>query len=267
MTAPPPSQTPTARLVNLQGGLNFRDLGGYETSDNGIVARGRVYRSATLHRLTAVDLATIQRLGLRVVYDLRTEAERERAPSVHPDGIRCELLPIGGTAAKTMELTDLFADGRLSDLPSDFLVRGYDTMVEAGAPSFGRLLTKLAEPDGTPGVFHCTAGKDRTGISAALLLSVLGVDEATILDDFELSAIYYTEPQMARVRLRLVDSDIDVARYRALFGAPRTAMATLLATIREGYGSVEAYLQQAAGVGPELFTQLRERLVETPDIR
>jgi protein-tyrosine phosphatase len=255
------------RVIALQGGANFRDLGGYDTTDGGRVRWGLVFRSAALHRLTATDLVTIERLGLRVVYDLRGAQERDVAPSMLPDGVRCELLPVDGTGAETKELTDLVLEGKLADVPPDFLVRIYEAMAEVAAPTFGRLLTRLADPDGVPALIHCTAGKDRTGMSAALLLSVLGVDEEAIVDDYELSAAHYTDRQVARLRLKLADAGIEVDRYRAVFGAPRHAMATLLATLRERHGSVEGYLQDEAGVAPEVFTELRARLVEVPDVR
>ncbi|MCK9931189.1 tyrosine-protein phosphatase [Frankia sp. Mgl5] len=250
------------RLVRLEGAVNVRDLGGYPTMDGGRVRWGRVYRSAALHRLTAADLATVEQLGLRVVYDLRTEAEIERAPSLLPGGVRCERLAIGGSAARTRELTDLVVAGRLAEVPPDFLTRVYDAMAETGAPTFGRLLTGLAEPDATPALFHCTAGKDRTGVAAALLLSLLGVDEAVILDDFELSAVHYTDPKMARLRRRLDGTDVDVERYRAVFGAPREALGTLLAALTERHGSVQGYLEEAAGTAPDLPERLRAQLVE-----
>ena len=249
------------RLVRLQRGRNFRDLGGYRTDGGGRVRWGLVFRSASLHRLTVADLATLDRLGLRVVFDLRGEEERDRGPSVLPDGVRCEVLPIGGTAAKTKELTDLVLEGRLGDVPPDFLVRIYDAMVDVAAATFGRLMTRLADPDGLPALFHCHAGKDRTGIGAALLLSVLGVDEQTVLDDFELSGIHYTEHQLATVQAKLAGTGVDVERYRAVFGAPRHAMATLLDSLRDRYGSVETYLEDEAGVDHEIFAQLRARLV------
>ena len=250
------------RVIALEGGANFRDLGGYGATDGGRVRWGLVFRSAALHRLTASDLVAIERLGLRVVYDLRAEAERDGAPSLLPDGVRREWLPIGGTAAQTKELTDLVLEGKLAEVPPDFLVRIYEGMAEVAAPTFGRLLTGLAEPDGSPALIHCTAGKDRTGMGAALLLSVLGVDEETILDDYELSAAHYTDHQVARLRAKLADAGIDVAHYRAVFGAPRHALAALLATLRERHGSVEGYLQDEAGVAPEVFEQLRARLLE-----
>ncbi len=249
------------RLVSLERGRNFRDLGGYRTAAGGRVRWGLVFRSASLHRLTAADLTTLDRLGLRVVYDLRGDEERDRAPSVLPDDVRCELLPIGGTAAKTKELTDLVLAGRLADVPPDFLVRIYDAMIDTAATTFGRLLTRLTDPDGLPALFHCHAGKDRTGIVAALLLTVLGVHDNTVLDDYQLSGIHYTEHQLAAVQTKLAGAGVDAERYRAVFGTPRHAMATVLATLRERHGSVEAYLHDAAGVDLAVFAELRARLV------
>jgi protein-tyrosine phosphatase len=244
--------------------MNFRDLGGYRTAGDGRVRWGMVFRAGTLHQLTGADVATIGRLGLRVVYDLRGDEERDRSPSVLPDDVRCELLPIGGTAAKTKQLTDLVVEGRLADVPPDFLVRVYEAMAESAAPTFGRLLTRLADPDSMPALIHCTAGKDRTGMGAALLLSVLGVDEETILDDYALSATHYTDRQLETLRVRLSNLGIDAERYRTVFGAPRHAMAALLAILRERHGSVEGYLGDEAGVTPDVLTELRARLVEVP---
>ncbi len=252
-----------SRLVVLQGGSNFRDIGGYASAGGGNVRWGRIYRSAALDRLTGADLVAVGRLGLRVVYDLRGEEERQRAPSLLPEGISSQSLPIGGAAAKTRELTDLLVEGRVEALPPDFLERIYEGMAESAASTFGRLLTGLADPAGTPALIHCTAGKDRTGMSVALLLSVLGVSETDILDDYELSAVHFTEGMIARLKLR--DPDLDLTRYMPVLGAPRSAMASLLVMLRRRYGSVEGYLVGEAGVSPAVLVQLRAQLVEVND--
>ena len=253
------------RVIPLEGGTNFRDLGGYATQGGGRTRWGLVFRSAALHRLTDRDLAATARLGLRVVYDLRADAEREVAPSRLPGGVRCEWMPIEGAASRTKELTDLVLEGRLAEVPLDFLERIYEAMAEFAAPTFGRLLTGLADPEGSPALIHCTAGKDRTGVCAALLLSVLGVETPSILDDYELSAAHYTDVQVARSRQQLDEAGIDIERFRAVFGAPRHALASLLATLRERHGSIERYLEREAGVAPEVFDALRARLVEVPE--
>ncbi len=252
------------RRLPLEGVANFRDLGGYRTAGGGQTRWGLVFRSDAPNRLTGADLAAIATLGLRVAYDLRMDEERSLAPSALPSSVRRELLTMGGSAGKTREITDLFVTGQLTRLPDDFLVQVYRAMAEQEAPSFGRLLTGLAEPGALPALIHCTAGKDRTGMGAALLLTVLGVDEATVLDDYELSAVYYTEGQMAKLRERLADAGLDPETFRPLLGTPRHAMAEVLALLRERHGSIGDYLVQEAGMAPETLARLRDRLVEPP---
>lgn len=250
------------RLVPLEGTFNFRDLGGYRTDGGGRTRWGLVFRSDALHRLTTEDLAVIGRIGLRVVYDLRRDAERERAPSALPDDIRRELVSIGGEAGETKEILDRILDGEFEAIDDEFLVDAYVRMADSAATTFGRVLTGLTDPDGLPALFHCSAGKDRTGMTAALLLSVLGVDESTVLDDYELSAAYYTEQQMDRVRPTFEEAGIDLERFRGLFGAPRRAMSTLLDTLHARHGTIERFLVDVAGVAPEVIDDLRARLVQ-----
>src|SRR5438067_7915326 len=137
------------RLVPLEGASNFRDLGGYPTKDGGHTRWGLVFRSDALHRLTVEDAAVVGRLGLRVVYDLRRDAERERMPSVElPDGdVRRVLLAIGGASGETREITDRIYDGELTAIDDDFLVDVYQRMAENDAPTFVTLLTWLTDPD------------------------------------------------------------------------------------------------------------------------
>ncbi|WP_225839709.1 tyrosine-protein phosphatase [Streptomyces sp. NK08204] len=249
------------RVVPLEGASNFRDLGGYRTKDGGRVRWGLVFRADAPDQLTAADVAAVGRLGLRVAYDLRTDDERAKAPSALPAEVRRELLAIGGDASRANPLGDLFRSGRFDAVPDDFLHRVYLDMGEQDALVFGRVLTGLAVPDGAPALIHCTAGKDRTGLAAALLLSVLGVDDATVLDDYTLSRLYFTEQRMARLLPRLAEMGLPPERYHTVFGAPRHAMETTLAKLRGRYGSVENYLIGRAGVAPRTIAALRARLV------
>ena len=255
------------RVLALEGATNFRDLGGYPTADGGRTRWGRVYRSDAPHRLTEADLATVGGLGLRCVYDLRTEPERAHSPSVLPDGVPCVPLPIGGGAAETSGIGPLVLEGRFAEIPLDFLSRVYRAMIVHNAAEFGRLLAALADPSRLPALVHCTAGKDRTGLGSALLLTVLGVDEETVLDDYELSAAHYSAPRMARMRERLAEAGIDEERYLAVFGASREAMAGALAWLREEHGSVERYLLDRAGLSPRVLDDLRKHLVEPAPAR
>lgn len=164
-------------------------------------------------------------------------------------------------ASRATPVGDLFRNGQVSAVPDDFLHRVYLDMGEQDALVLGRVLTGLAAPDGVPAVIHCTAGKDRTGLASALLLSVVGVDDATVLDDYTLSRVYFSESRMARLMPKLTRLGLDEERYRAVFGAPRHAMAATLDKLRESYGSVEDYLVGRAGVTPGTIEALRARLV------
>jgi protein-tyrosine phosphatase len=252
------------RLVPLEGAANFRDLGGYRTSDGGRTRWGLVFRSDALHALTVEDVALVSRLGLRVVYDLRRDAERERMPSVElPEGdVRRVLLAIGGSAGETREITDRIFSGEFEAIGDDFLVDAYQNMAEHDAPTFASLLTGLTDPDGLPALFHCTAGKDRTGMSAALLLSVLGVDEQTVLDDYVLSTTVYSDRRMEQLRPRFERHGVDIERFRSLFTAPRHAMESLLAVLHERHGGVDRFLVDAGGLAPEVLDELRTVLVQ-----
>jgi protein-tyrosine phosphatase len=249
------------RMLRLDGAGNFRDLGGYRTVDGRWTRWGRVFRSDALHRLSTADQVVVGRLRLRVVYDLRTEEERTRAPSALPAELRRELLTVGGDAAHVTALGDLFSPGGPDGSPDDFLVRAYQGMVANDAPTFGRLLRGLATTHGVPALFHCTAGKDRTGMGAALLLSALGVDERTVLDDYALSQAWLTERRMARLRPRFTELGMTEDRIHSVLGAPRHAMATALHALRERHGSIESYLVNQGGVTPDLLETLRSHLL------
>jgi protein-tyrosine phosphatase len=251
------------RLVPLEGASNFRDLGGYRAVDGGRTRWGLVFRSDALHRLTVEDAALVGRLGLRVVYDLRRDVERERMPSVAlPDGdVRRVILAIGGAAGETREITDQIFAGEFAAITDDFLVDAYLRMAENDAPTFATLLTGLTDSDGLPALFHCTGGKDRTGITAALLLAVLGVDEQTILSDYGLTNTVYTEHRIEQQRPRFERHGVDIEKFRSLFSAPRHAMESLLELLHDRHDTVERFLVDAGGMAPEVIDELRRLLV------
>ncbi|MFI8106569.1 tyrosine-protein phosphatase [Streptomyces sp. NPDC086023] len=176
------------RLVRLDGTVNLRDAGGYRTSDGRWVRMGEVYRSDALNRLTADDQDKLQRLGIRTVFDLRMQGERDKDPDRVPAGT-------------TYTFADVFADsGAFSTMPRtpDEAVRAMidaeKAMVSspAGRQAYAQVADGLAAADarGEAVLFHCTAGKDRTGWAAAALLTGLGVPRATVEADYLASNDY-----------------------------------------------------------------------------
>ncbi len=243
------------RRMPFEGAVNFRDLGGYRTADGRRTRWGRLFRSDGLHRLSEADVDALTRLGLRVVYDLRTDRERSRAPSRLPEDDALRRVEL----ALIAEVDDRPLAERLRD-GERFLVELYRGMLAESAPLFGTLVRGLAAPGGLPALFHCSAGKDRTGMAAAVTLLVLGVPEETVLDDYELTAVYAATRRGEQVAY-LQGAGVAPEAAAGVMGASRWAMATVLDELRATYGSVEAYLTDAAGVTPPEVAAVRRALL------
>ena len=168
------------RRIVLEGAFNFRDLGGYPAADGRTIAWRRLFRSDGLSRLTADDLARLVDLGINTVIDLRTAGEREResmpegpfTPAVHH-------LPMFDVLPSEQEL--------VAWVDEDFLIGRYSQMLDEGSAAIADAIKVLSAPRSVPGVFHCAAGKDRTGILAAVVLGVLGVPDDVIAEDYAAS--------------------------------------------------------------------------------
>ena len=187
------------RAVRL---LNLRDVGGVKCADGRRVRRGRLFRSATPDFATPADVATLERLGIRAVLDLRTAPERTYpvpAADGSSDGTTqwTTRAPLGHFAVHTIPLlTQLWDPGMLAatNARADrFLADRYLEMCERGAPMIVECFQLLANERATPILVHCTAGKDRTGVLVALLLATLGVTNSDIADDYSLSALAMPE--------------------------------------------------------------------------
>ena len=243
------------RNLGLLGARNFRDLGGYRSAGGKRTRWGRVFRSDALV-LDDRDLETFARLGVRTVYDLRSDAEREVTPNRLPgEDHVVELVSLIGESAEPPAIDALLADGEA------FLADIYLHMLERSALGFGLILTGLADDVRLPAVFHCAAGKDRTGMVAALLLSVLGVAENDILDDYELTSRYRTPDRVGAVLDRLRDERGVTAEVAAgILRTPRWAMQSALTEIRERYGGIDGYLTGPAAVDPSVPVVLRRLL-------
>lgn len=250
------------RLVPLEGTMNFRDLGGYLTGGGRRVRWGLLYRSDAFGSTTERDRDYLVALGVQAVHDFRHSSERERNPNLLPDGMAFHSWAIGGDAAEVFDLVEFMRERGAAQFGIDGTVQIYTTMLEEHAPAFGALFTHLADDGALPAVFHCTAGKDRTGLAAALLLSVLGVADDIVLDDYELTTTYRSAHRIAQLAPRLEAAGIDVEEVRPFLSAPREVLVRALAHLRERYGSIEGYLTGPAGVRPSVLDLLRDRLLD-----
>jgi protein-tyrosine phosphatase len=249
------------RRVALDGPANFRDLGGYRAGSRRL-RRGRVFRSDSLSRMSAADVAhVVDELGVATVVDLRAGHEVE----TYGHG----LLESAGVAVHHVPITDETRPERIerpADAPDPStltLDQIYVLMLDRYAGRFAGVLRVLADETRHPIVFHCAAGKDRTGLVAALLLSLLGVDDETIAADYALTSEHIDE-LLERHRSQAEASGTAVEVSDAFLAAEVQVMRNLLAELHARYGTAEAYLV-SNGLEPDAIATLRAALLEDGD--
>jgi protein-tyrosine phosphatase len=252
------------RILPLDGAVNFRDLGGYRTADGRRVRWGRVYRSGSLANLTEADQAYLRSAGLKLVCDLRSTREIDRHPNNLPldGGISYLHLPLDTEDSTLQRLHAIFIDRRRLEHAME---KAYTkVMIDRNADVFGAVLRHLADADNLPAVFHCTAGKDRTGVTAALVLAALGVPDDVIIADYTLSNHYYDSVYAFTQRaIRPVAFlGVRVEDLQPLLIADAEKMRFTLEYVREHYGSVADYLRSTAGVDDAMIDRLKANLLE-----
>lgn len=240
------------RSIELQGASNFRDLGHYPTSDGRRVRPGLVFRSAALATLTDADLAKLGALGIVTVCDFRGVAEAARAPDrlVAPNPVHLPIEPSVGAG-----LRDILATKEASgEALYAILECAYVDYALASTQQYAALFALLMQ--GGALLFHCAAGKDRTGFAAALILSALGVSWADVVADFEATNRLWQRDTVA-------SSDLPDAVREQLMQANPALLAAAFAAIDRTHGSFDAYLHQALGVDHDARARLRDSLLET----
>ncbi len=238
--------------------INFRDLGGLPTADGGQVRAGRLFRSATPQFLTAADATNlVDATGLQVVIDLRfaEEAAAEGSGGLTDTDVPRHHIPIIGHGGDA--IADAVPAGE-----GDRLGQHYISYVEHDARAFVEVFRILAAPRGLPALLHCAAGKDRTGVTVALVLDVLGVPEDAIVADYARTAenMPHLLSRLAATAtygpsLAVQPPDDPMARAEAL------TMEIFLHWLRREHGSAE-HLLLAAGLETDVLDRLRQRLVE-----
>lgn len=248
-------------LIALDGTLNLRDLGGWSTeSGHRRVARGRFFRSDRLSDLTDADHRVLVGLGITTVVDLRYEAEVEAHPSrLWSTVVDHHEIPLGGELANQRSFIERVLAGEFEVITEADVAESYLEMLNAHAEDFGRAVVALLA--GGPGLFHCTAGKDRTGLLSMLLLRTVGVAAAEVLIDFTLSNEYRAERRMAQLRPTFDAHDLDIEFFRPALSAPRAALERAMTWIDETHGGAEGYLVEAARLG-RVGHRLRAHLLE-----
>lgn len=242
----------TGRTIDCEGAFNIRDIGGYQSLGGRQVRSHLVYRADGLHRIPPEGVRALDHLALRTVIDLRTPGEVAAGAFATKDAVVVNLPILRATwGIQEVPIAD----------PVDFLSSHYLEMLEEGRAAIAAAFAILSSPARLPAVFHCSAGKDRTGVLAALVLSVLGIPDEVVVADYNLSA----EPvDRLAAWLRSTGRDVSEEMSRqpkALLSCPAEAMQAFLDAVAGTYGSVERFLI-GIGVEAETLERLRDVLLE-----
>ncbi len=251
------------RIPALEGALNFRDLGGYAAQDGRTVRWNTLFRSGTTHAMTTRDIAALEALRVRYAYDLRSNRERSSRPT--------RLTAVAQLEVRYLEhehlpgdLQEALKSPRTGPQHSrQLMISLYRELPDQFTAAYRALFHHIAEGD-LPLVFNCTAGKDRTGVAAALLLSALGVSREQIFEDYMLTEQFFErscEMILADARALML-KDMDRAVWEPLMRVDPDYLNAMFDALTVKYGSVEHYLRERLGVDEARLARIREYLLE-----
>jgi protein-tyrosine phosphatase len=240
------------RLLYFSGAKNFRDLGGYQTADGRTVRWGVLYRSDSLHRLNAVDLRRLSALKIHRVIDLRSQMETQREPDRFPTewtGRLVEIPILDSTTRATQESRREFLRNLKNIDPIQYMHQMNIELATKFTPQMKQFVGEVLSANGKPILFHCAAGKDRTGFAAAILLRALGVPQDVVLHDYQLTNQYLQKGYARALALmRLVKGKTFSAAIGKFMEAHPEYLGAAFGSIDLQYGSFDGYLSQGLGL-------------------
>lgn len=253
----------------LQGADNFRSLKDMPTRSGRRIGDHSLLRADQLHRLTADDWQTLQRLGLKTVCDLRSGGERERYPSCLPEsGMQQLHLEVIGDVRADPRIAAMLADNPVAEGARGMMLEVYRRLPGMLAPRLSALF-KLFSEDSASVLIHCAAGKDRTGVAVMLLLHALGVAPEHIMADYLRSARRFSQldserqEAMSNTVSRMVGQPVSESAIDAVLDARPEYLNAAYAVIEAEYGGLDCYLQRFSGLSNAGLQELRNTLLVT----
>ena len=257
------------RSLHLGSAPNLRDVGGTRTQDGRWVKMGRLYRSDGLDALSPEDRSTLEEIGVLLVCDLRTEDERTTRPNLTIRGAQNVVLDVlagAGNPAEQMarQITEVIQSGDAAAQQALLGAgRGAQLMTDgdwlislpSAQTAFAQMFTLFADPASLPAVFHCTAGKDRTGWATASFLTALGVPRPAVVDDYLLSNHYLAAKN--EITLSQVASLIDPELMVPILGVAPEYLEASFAAVDAAYGSVDGWMIDGLGLDQATIDALR----------
>lgn len=245
-----PAAEQASRALKLEGGVNYRDLGGLPGAGGKQIARGKLVRADGMEKLTSADLAVLSSIPIRTVVDFRTPSEVDEAPDRLPDSVHnLHQLPMSfGDMAH-----EAFLALKSAEETETLMMNIYRNALsrQDSIEVYQEFFRLVGNESALPLLFHCSAGKDRTGVATALILSALGVDKKAILDDYILTNRYLTE--------KYADEISERPEMLPAFAANPRYLEALMTEVEKEHGSMEAFVTHVLRVDSE---KLRALLLE-----
>ena len=251
------------RKLPFTGAHNFRDLGGYKTSDGKTVKWGKVYRSDNLHSLTDEDLKYMERLNLKSVVDFRSDEERNEEPDRLTPDMTPILLPIKFEPEGVTET--LMRDLTFGDLDSSNLLRDFNViLIKEFTEEYRDFFRHIVDNGGEPFLLHCTAGKDRAGFGSAMILTVLGVPREKIIEDYLLTNTYVSD----HVESKLLETELktffraDSDNLRKINLVEERYIQAAFDTIDSHWGGMDQYISEGLNLTEEDINKIKDYYLE-----
>ncbi len=250
-------------MIALEQGHNFRDLGGYETDDGRRIRYGRVFRSGTLALLTEDDQRQLAELGIKLICDFRTTQERRARPTRWLEPNSVDLLSRDHHGSVGELIAAMNHPETSANTMRERMIQTYRDLPFEQADTLREMFHRIASGS-LPMIFHCSVGKDRTGIAAALLLSALGVPRDVVVSDYLLTEQFFekscqlifaeTKPSRAAIPERAI--------WEPMMRTDRAYIEAMLETVTDRHGSVDGYLRDILGWNPQRQAALRLELLD-----
>ncbi len=232
------------RKIDLQGTSNFRDIGGYLTEKGLQLRFGRIFRSDNLSKLTSSDWEVIKGLGISKIIDLRRSDEKARSQTVVPldSGIEIIEIPIDVEILGKSELIEHIFSKAIKRVTNDDMAQMYEDLLAKSRSELAQTVSLLLEPTQTSTIVHCTAGKDRTGLSVALVQLLLSVPQQQVMSDFLLSNAFRTPTRIAALSEKLKSHQVNIDDIVPYLSASKQALLRAFKILDSQYEGAIDYL-------------------------
>lgn len=265
----PATERAQNRLLNFEGIPNFRDLGGYTTTDGRQTKWGVLYRSGTLAHATDADIDGISQLGLSKMVDFRSGAEKTEEPDRLPEPpgfIIVEIPTLDDGNKMVADIMDRIESGDFGDMdPDQMMIEANRQFATTFTLQYREFMQTLQQAEGAPILWHCSAGKDRAGFAAAIVLRILGVPQETVIQDYMASKQHALNARRTQLLLLRVFKGEEAAdKLGILMGVEEAWIRAAFDEIDTAWGSFDNYVREGLELSRADVEKLRNQLLTDP---